>query len=63
MHSEDAAGLPLGYDADIEGYTGSNWTVAVAKQAMGIGLDDGNVKFVGTQAVTRERPACMPSTP
>ena len=48
----------LGYDADIEGYTGSNWTVAVAKQAMGIGLDDGNDKFVGTQAVTREE-ACL----
>ena len=48
----------LGYDADIEGYTGANWTVAVAKQAMGIGLDEGNDKFVGTQAVTREE-ACL----
>ncbi|MEI3349111.1 MAG: S-layer homology domain-containing protein [Dysosmobacter sp.] len=48
----------LGYDADIEGYSGSNWTVAVAKQAMGIGLDDGNDKFVGTQAVAREE-ACL----
>lgn len=30
----------------------------LAKQAMGIGLDDGNDKFVGTQAVTREE-ACL----
>ena len=44
----------LGYDADIEGYSGSNWTVAVAKQAMGIGLDDGNDKFVGQNSVNRE---------
>ena len=48
----------LGYDAEIEGYTGSNWSVAVAKQAMGIGLDDGNDEFVGVKAVTREE-ACL----
>ena len=48
----------LGYDADIEGYTGANWSVAVAKQAVGIGLDDGNDEFVGVKAVTREE-ACL----
>ena len=48
----------LGYDAEIEGYEGSNWTVAVAKQAMGIDLDDGNDEFVGVKAVTREE-ACL----
>ena len=48
----------LGYDADIEGYTGANWSVNVAKQAIGIGLDDGNDSFVGTKYVTREE-ACL----
>ena len=48
----------LGYDAEIEGYTGANWSVAVAKQAVGIGLDDGNDEFVGVKAVTREE-ACL----
>ena len=28
----------LGYDADVEGFTGANWSVNVAKQAIGIGL-------------------------
>ena len=48
----------LGYDAEIEDYEGSNWSVAVAKQAVGIGLDDGNDEFVGVKAVTREE-ACL----
>ena len=47
----------LGYDAALEGYTGANWSVAVAKQAIAIGLDDGNDEFVGTKAVTREEAA------
>ena len=48
----------LGYDSEIEGYTGSNWSIAVGKRALGIELDDGNDKFVGTAAVTREE-ACL----
>ena len=48
----------LGYDAEIEGYTGANWSVNVAKQALGIDLDDGNDNFVGTKYVTREE-ACL----
>ena len=48
----------LGYDSSREGYTGSNWTVNVIKQAVGIGLDDGNDDFVGSAAVTREE-ACL----
>ena len=48
----------LGYSAEVEGYTGANWSVAVAKQAVGIGLDDGNDEFVGVKAVTREE-ACL----
>ena len=47
----------LGYDSAIEGYTGANWTVAVIKQAAGIGLDDGNDEFVGSKAVTRQEAA------
>ena len=47
----------LGYDSSIEGYTGSNWQVNVVKQAMGIGLDDGNDDFVGSKAVTRQEAA------
>ena len=47
----------LGYDSSIEGYTGANWTVSVIKQASGIGLDDGNDEFVGSQAVTRQEAA------
>ena len=47
----------LGYDSSVEGYTGSNWSVAVIKQAVGIGLDDGNDEFVGSKAVTREEAA------
>ena len=43
----------LGYDASIEGYTGANWQVNVVKQAIGIGLDDGNDNFVGSKSVTR----------
>ena len=47
----------LGYDSSIEGYTGSNWQVNVVKQAIGIGLDDGNDEFVGSKAVTRQEAA------
>ena len=48
----------LGYDSDIEGFTGSNWSVSVAKLAMGNKLTRGNDDFVGTRAVTREE-ACQ----
>ena len=47
----------LGYDSTIEGYTGSNWQVNVVKQAVGIGLDDGNDDFVGSKTVTRQEAA------
>ena len=49
----------LGYDATREGYTGANWSINVAKQALNIGLDDGlNGDFNGVKAVTREE-ACL----
>jgi len=49
----------LGYDAEVEGYVGSNWSISVAKRALQLGLDDGlEGKFVGTKALTREE-ACL----
>jgi len=47
----------LGYDAQTEGYVGTNWSIQVAKQALAIELEDGNDDFNGTQAVTREEAA------
>ena len=49
----------LGYDKDIEGYNGNNWSINVAKRALNIGLDDGLTEdFDGTKIVTREE-ACL----
>ena len=47
----------LGYDSSVEGYSGSNWQVNVIKQATGIGLEDGNDNFVGSNTVTRQEAA------
>ncbi len=45
----------LGYDAENEGYTGANWSINVAKQAIGIGLNNSLVdEFNGVDFVTRE---------
>ena len=49
----------LGYDKSVEGYEGTNWSINVAKQALGIGLDAGLLEdFDGTKPVTREE-ACL----
>ena len=48
----------LGYDSAVEGFTGSNWTVNVARRAIENGLTDGNDSFVGSQPATREQ-ACL----
>ena len=48
----------LGYDSTVEGFTGSNWTVNVARLAIENGLTDGNDDFVGTRPATREE-ACL----
>ena len=49
----------LGYDAAIEGYTGANWSINVAKRALNIGLDKGlDGEFVGSKSLTREE-ACL----
>ena len=48
----------LGYDSDIESYVGENWSINVAKQALGIGLNAGLVdEFNGVDYVTREEAA------
>ena len=48
----------LGYDAATEGYTGANWSINVAKQAIGIGLNAGLMEdFNGSDYVTREEAA------
>ena len=49
----------LGYDSALEGYVGDNWSINVAKQAIGIGLNRGlEGEFNGIKAVTREE-ACL----
>ena len=49
----------LGYDAAIEGYTGANWSINVAKRALNIGLDKGlDGEFVGSKPLNREE-ACL----
>ena len=48
----------LGYDAAIEGYTGANWSINVAKQALAIGLNKSlEGDFNGIKAVNREEAA------
>jgi len=45
----------LGYDVEIEGYTGNNWSINVAKQAIALGLNNGlATDFVGVNTVTRQ---------
>ena len=51
----------LGLQADKEGYTGANWSIAVAKRALSkdVALDNGlKGDFNGVKAVTREE-ACL----
>ena len=49
----------LGYNAEIEGYIGDNWSIAVAKRALNIGLTKGlDGTLNGTDYATREQ-ACL----
>lgn len=48
----------LGYDAQIEGFTGDTFAVNVAAKVGELKLAAGNDAFVGTKAVTREE-ACL----
>ena len=48
----------LGYDSNNEGYVGENWSINVAKQALGVGLNAGlKEDFNGVDYVTREEAA------
>ena len=49
--------VALGYDAEIEGFGGSDWAINVQKVANTVGLFDGNRAVVGSAAVTREEAA------
>jgi hypothetical protein len=46
----------LGYDADIEGFTGSTWSINVAKLLKSKGIDDG-VDAAASATLTREQAA------
>ena len=49
----------LGYNAEIEGYIGDNWSIQVAKQALATGLTKGlDGELNGTDYATREQ-ACL----
>ena len=49
----------LGYDAETEQYVGENWSINVAKQAIGIGLNNSlEGEFNGVDYVNREE-ACL----
>lgn len=49
----------LGYDGNVEGFTGGNWSINVAKIANGIGLTEGLADgFSGTATVDRQT-ACL----
>ncbi len=48
--------LVLGH-GEIEGFTGPNWTINVAKLAYGIGLDEGNDESVLSKPITRQEAA------
>ena len=50
----------LGYKSSAEGFTGSTWTVNVARYALEVGLDDGiEGSLVWGNAITREQAAQM----
>ena len=49
--------VALGYDANIEGFGGSDWSINVQKVANQVGIYSGNSSVVGSNAVTREEAA------
>ena len=52
-------GFQLGMHSNLEGYVGDNWSINVAKQALGIKLTKGlEGEFNGLKAVSREE-ACL----
>jgi hypothetical protein len=49
----------IGYDSQLEGFTGAGWTIPVATIAMDVGLDDGLETMFGSAELTREEAAQM----
>ena len=49
--------VALSYDPSIEGFTGNDWQINVAKRAFQNKLSEGNDTFVGTNAANREEAA------
>jgi len=49
--------VALGYDAEIEGFVGSDWAINIQKVANKVGIYDGNDAVVGNNPVTRDEAA------
>ena len=49
----------IGYDSQLEGFTGAGWTIPVATITMDVGLDDGLETMFGSAELTREEAAQM----
>ena len=49
--------VALGYDAEIEGFVGSDWSINIQKVANKVGIYDGNDAVVGNNPVTRDEAA------
>jgi hypothetical protein len=49
--------VALGYNADIEGYVGSNWAINIASDALSAGVYDSTIPMSGNATCTREQAA------
>ena len=49
--------VALGYDPDVEGYTGTSWATNVASDALAAGVYDSNIAISSSTACTREQAA------
>ena len=49
--------VALGYDAEIEGFVGSDWAINIQSRANKVGIYDGNDNVTGSAAVTRDEAA------
>jgi hypothetical protein len=48
--------VALGYNAQAEGYVGSNWSVNIAADALAAGVTDYRIPISTTAVCTRNRP-------
>lgn len=49
--------VALGYNADIEGYVGSNWAINIASNALSAGVYDSTIPLSATATCTRDQAA------